>query len=83
MIVITMMMTAIIVTIVAMTMNLVTTRMIAMTKMAIYCPQVSGTLRQQLLMMHGIAWAYIVLHGIAYNEWFCMVLHGIAWYRAA
>ena len=23
-------------------------------KMAIYCPQGSGTLRQQLLMMHGI-----------------------------
>ena len=24
--------------------------------MAIYCPQGSGTLRQQLLMMQGIAW---------------------------
>ena len=33
-------------------------------KMAIYCPQGSGTLRQQLLSMHGI-------------EWYCMVLHGI------
>ena len=45
-------------------------------KMAIYCPQGSGTLRQQLLMMHGIAWYCIVLHSIA---WYCMVLHGIAW----
>ena len=36
------------------------------TKIAIYCPQGSGTLRQQLLSMHGIAW-------------YCMVLHGIAW----
>ena len=26
------------------------------TKMTIYCPQGSGTLRQQLLMMHGIEW---------------------------
>ena len=34
-------------------------------KMAIYCPQGSGTLRQQLLMMHGIAWYCIVLHCIA------------------
>ena len=25
-------------------------------KMALYCPQDSGTLRQQLLKMHGIAW---------------------------
>ena len=44
------------------------------TKIAIYCPQGSGTLRQQLLMMHGIALYCIVLHGIA---WYCMVLHGI------
>ena len=35
-------------------------------KMALYCPQGSGTLRQQLLMMYGIAL-------------YCMVLHGIAW----
>ena len=35
-------------------------------KMAIYCPQGSGTLRQQLLSIQGIAW-------------YCMVLHGIAW----
>ena len=35
-------------------------------KMALYCPQGSGTLRQQLLMMHGIAWCYMVLHGIAW-----------------
>ena len=35
-------------------------------KMAIYCPQGSGTLRQQLLSMHGIAWYYMVLHGIAW-----------------
>ena len=47
------------------------------TKMALYCPQGSGTLRQQLLSMHGIAWYCMVLHGIA---WYCMVLHGIAWY---
>ena len=44
-------------------------------KMAIYCPQGSGTLRQQLLMMNGIAWYCMVLHGIAL---YCMVLHGIA-----
>ena len=36
-------------------------------KWPLYCPQGSGTLRQQLLMMPGIAW-------------YCMVLHGIAWY---
>ena len=46
-------------------------------KMAIYCPQGSGTLRQQLLSMHGIAWYCMVLHGIA---WYCMALLGIAWY---
>ena len=46
-------------------------------KWQLYCPQGSGTLRQQLLMMHGIAWYCIVLHSIA---WYCMVLHGIAWY---
>ena len=40
-------------------------------KMALYCPQSSGTLRQQLLMMHSIAWNCMVLHGIA---WYCMVL---------
>ena len=45
-------------------------------KMAIYCPQGSGTLRQQLLIIHGIALYCMVLHGIA---WYCMVLHGIAW----
>ena len=45
--------------------------------MAMYCPQGSGTLRQQLLMMHGIAWNCMVLHGIA---WYHMVLHSIAWY---
>ena len=37
--------------------------------------QGSGTLRQQLLMNHGIARYCMVLHGIA---WFWMVLHGIA-----
>ena len=47
------------------------------TKWPLYCPQGSGTLRQQLLMMHGIAMYCIVLHSIA---WYCMVLHGIAWY---
>ena len=46
-------------------------------KWQLYCPQGSGTLRQQLLMMHGIAWYCMVLHGIA---WYCIVLHGIAWY---
>ena len=45
--------------------------------MALYCPQGSGTLRQQLLIMHGIAWYCMVSHGIA---WYCMVLHGIIWY---
>ena len=40
-------------------------------------PQGSGTLRQQLLMMHGIAWYCMVLHGIAL---YCVVLHGIACY---
>ena len=43
--------------------------------MALYCPQASRMLRQQLLMMHGIAWYCMVLHGIAL---YCMVLHGIA-----
>ena len=42
-------------------------------KMALYCPQGSGTLRQQLLMMHGIAWYCMVLHA-----WYCRVLQGIA-----
>ena len=52
-------------------------------KMSSYCPQGSGTLRQQLFMIHCIAWYcmvagyLIILHGIA---WYCMVLHGIAWY---
>merc|ERR1711952_76317 len=43
-------------------------------KWPLYCPQGSGTLRQQLLM---IAWYCMVLHGIA---WYCMVFHGFAWY---
>ena len=34
-------------------------------KWPLYCPQGSGTLRQQLLMMHGIAWYCIVLHSTA------------------
>ena len=34
-------------------------------KWPLYCPQGSGTLRQQLLMMHGIAWFCMVLHCIA------------------
>ena len=46
-------------------------------KMALYCPQCSGTICQQLLMMHGIAWYCIVLYGLA---WCCMLVHGIAWY---
>ena len=33
-------------------------------KMALYCPQGSGKLRQQLLMMHGIALYCMVLHVI-------------------
>ena len=36
-----------------------------MKKWPLYCPQGSGTLRQQLLMMHGIAWYCMVLHCIA------------------
>ena len=50
--------------------------LIRTTKIAIYCPQGSGTLRQQLIMMHGIAWSVMVLDCI---EWYCMVLHSIAW----
>ena len=46
-------------------------------KWPLYCPQGSGTLRQLLLMMHGIAWYCMVMHCIAQ---YCMVLHGIAWY---
>ena len=46
-------------------------------KMVLYCPQGSGTLCQQLLMMHGIACYCMLLHGI---EWYSMVLQGIAWY---
>ena len=49
--------------------------MMMLIKMALYCPQGSGTLRKQLLMMHGIAWYCMVLHGIAL---YCMVLHCIA-----
>ena len=45
--------------------------------MALYCPQGSGTLRQQLLLMHGIALYCMVLHCVA---WYCMVLQGNAWY---
>ena len=54
---------------------------------ALYCPQVGGMLRQQILMKHGIAWYCMILHGIA---WYCMLLHcfalfcvvlpGTAWY---
>ena len=44
-------------------------------KWPLYCPQGSGTLRQQLLIMQGIAWFCIVLHSFA---WYCMVLYGIA-----
>ena len=46
-------------------------------KWPLYCPQGSGTLRQQLFMMHGIAWYCMVLNGIA---GYCMVLHCIARY---
>merc|ERR1712218_67430 len=52
-------------------------RTINIKKWLLYCPQGSGMLRQQLLMMHGITWYCMVLHSIA---WYCMVLHGIAWY---
>ena len=45
-------------------------------KMALYCPWGSGTLRQQLLIMHGFEWYCIVLHGIV---WYYMELHGNAW----
>ena len=34
-------------------------------KWPLYCPQGSGMLRQQLLMMRGIAWYCMVLHEIA------------------
>ena len=44
-------------------------------KMASYCPQGSGTLRQQLLMMHGIAWYCIILHYLAFS---CNIFHYIA-----
>ena len=49
-------------------------------KIAIFCPQGSGTLRQQFVMIPGIAWYCMVLHGIT---WYCVVLHGIAWYCMA
>ena len=51
-----------------------TTVQLHIQKWPLYCPQGSGTLRQQLLMFHGIAWYCMVLHGIA---WYCIVLHGI------
>ena len=44
---------------------------------ALYCPQVGGMLRQQILMKHGIAWYCMILHGIA---WYCMTLYGIELY---
>ena len=34
-------------------------------KWPLYCPQGSDSLRQKLLMMHGIAWYCMVLHYIA------------------
>ena len=48
---------------------------VLISKMALYCPQGSGTLRQQLLIMHVIAWYCIVLHHIA---WYCTILHFLA-----
>ena len=42
-------------------------------KIAIYCPQGSGTLRQQLTILHYLALYCMVLHDIA---WYCMVWHG-------
>ena len=44
-------------------------------KMALHCPQGSGTLRQQLFMMHGVAWYCMVLQRVAL---YCMVLHYLA-----
>ena len=44
-------------------------------KMAIYCPQGGGTLRQQLSIMHGIAWFCMVLHHLALC---CTMLHHVA-----
>ena len=41
-------------------------------KKSLYWPQGSGRLRQQLLMVHCIAWYCMV------NAWYCMVLHVIA-----
>ena len=52
------------------------TRGLFMKKWPLDCQQGSGTLRQQLLMMHGIAGYCMVLHGIAL---YCISLHGIAW----
>ena len=46
-------------------------------KWPFYCPQGSGTLRQQLSIMHGIAWYSMGLHCMVC---FCMELHGFAWY---
>ena len=39
-----------------------------------------GTLRKQLLMVHGVAWYCMVSHCIDSIAWSCMVLHGIAWH---
>ena len=47
------------------TFNLDQTLSCLLQKWPLYCPQGSGTLRQQLLIMRGIAWYYKVLHCIA------------------
>ena len=53
----------------------------------LYCPQGSGTLRQQLSMIYGIAWYCMILHCIACHGMvshaitcYCMLQHAIAWY---
>ena len=45
--------------------------------MAIYCSQGSGTLRQQLLMMHGIALYCMVLHGGQVHAQGCLEEEGL------
>ena len=55
------------------------------TKIAIYCPQGSGTLHQQLTILHYLALFYIILHYLApsftilhHLALFCSILHYLA-----
>ena len=45
---------------------MMTTVMLFMTKMAIYCPQGSGTLRQQYTLLYSVLLCYV---GSAYAYW--------------